>query len=269
MPHITRLTRSNSAVGILLALVMLGASGCVNTQPLVSHAHIGHAMTTWHDTPKQQALLAVAEKRLREAYDAAEQGCHSSDPDLAGERLWASLHALSPEMLAQSDASTYGAIRAFSGAVEHIEYAASSQDASLNLVTSVAVLSEQAAGLTRYLATTAVTLRKQLDSGRVRCRDLLAALNTALQHDAGQWAQAGPLNTGKPRAESPPFGLLQFRTLVMAMLARETNPPYEPVSRRYVLGLVRLPTGLWDFRLGPPPRRTGIGPYGGSGVVGY
>ena len=37
-----------------------------------------------------------------------------------------------------------------------------------------------------------------------------------------------------------------------AMLQRETDPSYEPVSKRYVLGLVRLPDGVWAYRL---PRR--------------
>ena len=44
----------------LFLLVFVTASGCVQTRPLMSHSHIGHAMTTWHDMPGQQGLYTVA-----------------------------------------------------------------------------------------------------------------------------------------------------------------------------------------------------------------
>ena len=42
------------------------------------------------------------------------------------------------------------------------------------------------------------------------------------------------------------MGLKQMRQQLLAMLARE-NPPYQPIGRRYLLGLVKLPSGRWVY----------------------
>lgn len=228
---------------ILLCLFgVWGLSGCITTTPLVSHAHIGHAMTTWHDTPDKRGLLATAETRAQDGWRAANSGCRSQDPAVAGQLLEQTLVALSPGLADPERAVSYGAVRALLGAIEHIEFAAAADDASINMVTSVVELSDDGAALAERLLKTAMSLRAQLADGRVRCRALIAALDR-------------DINGASPAAEAPARGLLQFRTQLEAVLSRETNPPYEPVSRRYVLGLVRLPNGKWDFRLGRPPER--------------
>ncbi len=240
----------------LLSLATCGLSGCLTTQPLVSHAHIGHAMTTWHDTPGKAGLLATAEQQADVAWQAVNRGCRSQDSDAAGEALQRALLALSPEIYSPNQAGDYGAIRALAGAIDHIEFAAASEDASINMVTSVAELAAQGSELVEYLLQIALSLRTQLNEGRVRCRALITDLEHGLDGFAGEAASGIRV-----------LGIRQFRTQLQAMLARETNPPYEPVSRRYVLGLVRLPNGKWNFRLGPPPgRRSDIGGYAfGSG----
>ena len=47
-------------------------------------------------------------------------------------------------------------------------------------------------------------------------------------------------------------GLNSIAATIDDMLRRETDPSYQPVSKKYVLGLVRLPNGVWAYRL---PRR--------------
>ena len=42
------------------------------------------------------------------------------------------------------------------------------------------------------------------------------------------------------------IGLQQMRQQLVEMLARE-NPPYQPIGRRYLLGLVKLPSGRWFY----------------------
>ena len=244
------------AAPAICALLIVGASGCVTAKPLVSHAHIGHAMTTWHDTPGKNGLLATAELRARDAWEAANTGCRSSDPDIAGRDLERALLSLSPELIRPAGADRYGALRALVGAIEHIEFAAASEDASINMVTSVVVLAEQGNALATRLLETTRSLQTQLATGRVRCRALIAALDRDINGTGIDTAADG----------SALMGLAQFRTRLASMLARETNPPYEPVSRRYVLGLVRLPNGRWDFRLGRPPTRQ---PNGGYALGGY
>ncbi len=43
------------------------------------------------------------------------------------------------------------------------------------------------------------------------------------------------------------LGLKQLEENLQQMLQNESDTPYEPVSRRYVLGLIKLPNGRWDF----------------------
>jgi len=43
------------------------------------------------------------------------------------------------------------------------------------------------------------------------------------------------------------IGLKQMRQQLSEMLSRE-NPPYHPVGRRYLLGLVRMPNGRWAYQ---------------------
>lgn len=237
-------------------LTMLAvSSGCVTTKPLISHAHIGHAMTTWHDTPDQQGLLATAEARAEQAWQHMNTGCRSSEPEAAGQALSTALRALSPELVDANAAGEYGAARALLGAIDHIEFAAASKDASTNMIVSVAQLSASGTEIAEAMLQVAVDLRQNLASGRVQCRQLVDRMRAILGETASDGA-------------ATKMGMRQFRTQLAAMLARETEPPYEPVSRRYVLGLVRLPTGRWDFRLGPPPKSRGASSYG-FGPVGY
>jgi hypothetical protein len=42
------------------------------------------------------------------------------------------------------------------------------------------------------------------------------------------------------------FGLMQIRQQLLEMLTHE-NPPYQPIGRSYLLGLVRLPSGRWVY----------------------
>lgn len=212
-------------------------------------------MTTWHDTPNKQGLLATAETRAEEAWVQLNAGCRASTPDAATQALSTALRALSPELVDANAAGEYGAARALFGAIDHMEFAAASQDASTNMVVSVAELSVAGNKLAESLLQVAVDLRKDLSAGRVHCRQLVEQMESAM-------------GTEQKSAEPHQLGMRQFRTQLTAMLARETEPPYEPVSRRYVLGLVRLPNGGWDFRVGPPPR-TRTGPAYGFSPSGY
>src|SRR5687768_12537894 len=45
----------------LAAIVAFGSSlvGCAHQQPLISHAHVGHGLTHWQDTPGNKGLFTV------------------------------------------------------------------------------------------------------------------------------------------------------------------------------------------------------------------
>ena len=119
---------------IFAAFSSIYLSGCTQSLPLISHAHVGHTLTAWRDTPNKQGLFVVAEKETVIALEQAGKAVrHSDTPDIAGRHLSNVIHALDPVKRQSGDGHGYGAIRALEGAVDHLVFAAGSDDASANM----------------------------------------------------------------------------------------------------------------------------------------
>jgi hypothetical protein len=234
----------------VVVIVLLGASGlplmgCVHQQPLISHAHVGHCLTQWRDTPDHQGLLPVARQELESARreaDAALGGSLSAKQKAAHIRNVA--NALSPDAEQLGPGLGFGAIRALEAAVEHLEYAATSDDASENVVSSVADLSGLSDGILERMRAAAARAKS------ADVRDAAALDKTALElrSTLSSIAAGSDANSdGRIDAAPAEAGLQQLQAQLDAMLSRETNPKYEPLPKKYLLGLVRLPNGKWGF----------------------
>ena len=247
----------NRRLFLLPALVL--ATGCTTQMPLVSHAHVGHALTTWHDTPGQKALMTVAADDLAVAEREAAAACSTGTPAERTEHMQNVVHALVPEAAAHGTGSGYGAIRALMSTIEHLEYAATSPDSSLNLVSSVAALSVHGESVHERLKVAAELAHLAVSAptaGRAGyCRQLQRELRVAIHG-----GDAGADGNGFPS-----IGFVALQDELVAALERERDPVYTPVPRRYVLGLVRLPSGQWQYRLPKPNRDAFIN----SGSYGY
>lgn len=243
------MNQTDFARTLVIMVWALLAAGCTIKTPLVSHAHVGHAMTAWHDAPDQAGLLPVALAELEVAWSEANLACGESPRQSRARHVENALHALVPELQARGSGSGYGALRAFRGAVEHLEYAATSPDASLNLIASVVALSGLAEPVEAHLVAAVELSRATLaakDLGfRPLCVQMRDELHAAL---AGSERQSG---------------MRGFMTELEAALNREDDPAYTPVAKRYVLGLVRLPGGDWGFRLPRQAHAHGVGGYSG------
>ncbi|MGI9236453.1 MAG: hypothetical protein ACR2QZ_03610 [Woeseiaceae bacterium] len=238
-------------MGILSVLAISGVVGCTTQQPLISHAHVGHALTTWHDTPGQQGLMEVAAADLRIAEREARMACSNALSGSGTAHTANVIYALVPEAQRNPEfkgpGSGYGAVRALMGTVEHLEYAATSADASLNLVTAVAQLSLHGETVHARLEVATELAQTMLSAPSAEFADHCSRLQQELRV-ALHGGVVGPRDDG--------FSTIGFNALhaeVLATLRREQDPAYEPVPRRYVLGLVRLPSGEWQYRL---PRST-------------
>lgn len=245
-----RRQRTRSWLGLACILIFSALSGCTTQTPLVSHAHVGHALTGWHDTPEQQGLMVVASKDLKLAEQEAAMACSNPQPYRGAGHLSNVINALVPEAQPDGPASGYGAIRALMGTVEHLEYAATSPDSSLNLVAAVAQLSVHGESIHARLKV-AVELAQHLLTASPSdwpdyCEQLRKELRVAIHGGV-----AGP---GSDRGGFHSIGFDALHGELMAALEREQDPTYTPVPRRYVLGLVRMPSGLWQYRL-PQLRR--------------
>jgi len=227
--------------GWLALLAICSLPGCTTQQPLISHAHLGHALTAWHDTPDQQGLLDVAAADLDTAIREAQLACTNMRGATTQQHAANVLHALVPEATADGPASGYGAVRALMGTVEHLEYAATSPDASLNLVAAVADLAGHGVAVHARLEVATELAQDLINAGADTSTDLCSRLQQEL-HVAQHGGVVGPADGG--------FATIGFSALhqrLLATLEGERDPAYEPVSRRYVLGLVRLPSGEWRY----------------------
>jgi hypothetical protein len=99
-------------------------------EPPLVHAHIGHVMIAWRDTPGQVGLLTIAQSDTRIA--AAHALLLSKAASIEEMKTHAGhvLHALDPSLEKAGPASGYGAKRAAAGAMQHVGFTAAVETAS-------------------------------------------------------------------------------------------------------------------------------------------
>ena len=99
-------------------------------EPPLVHAHIGHVMIAWRETPGQVGLLTIAQSDMRIA--AAHALLLSKSSSLDDMKLHAGhvLHALDPALETAGPASGYGAKKAVAGAMQHVGFTAAVENAS-------------------------------------------------------------------------------------------------------------------------------------------
>lgn len=117
-----------AALGVV-AWASMSASALA--QARVSHAHIGHVMSGWKDTPGGAGLLPTAEAEAKIALQHATFAAKRP-----GDMTWMRwhvghvLHAIDPDYEPTGPGKGYGLIRAAMGAAKHINFSAGSADAS-------------------------------------------------------------------------------------------------------------------------------------------
>jgi hypothetical protein len=223
---------------LALAAALPFAAGCVSRRPpTVAHVHIGHAITGVHVTPNKEGYLVSAERRAQETLDYTTQAVNSHDLAEIKHDIDLAAHAT----LSDED---FGVKESIVMAVNHVTFAATSDDATLNVQKSAPQFASDA---TRVIE---------------RC-DLIALLSKDVQASAtvneaqvsvGEIARlaranlSGDDSNGDGVVGSVPseYGLLQLRKELEAMIARE-RPPYVTVDQWYLFNLVRLPNGRWVF----------------------
>ena len=235
---------------MLRNLVVLGLgsfllAGCGRTLPLISHAHVGHALTTWRDTPDEQGLFVVAEQEITIAWQQA-QAARQTSATVARTHLAGVIHALDPEQQATGPGLGYGGIHALTGAAQHMEFASTSDDASRNIVKGSEAFVQQTSVMIENLkraVDVAIVAQKSSDA---EISGHTAEIEQIIDRSLNGADIDGDGSIGNTAEE---IGLKQMREQLLAMLSRE-NPPYQPIGRRYLLGLVKLPSGRWVYKFG-------------------
>jgi hypothetical protein len=245
----------NKLTNMLFLGMVLTLSGCAGLGdlfapekiPTIAHAHIGHAITSWRTTPDKKGLFQVAEQEANIAYAHAGYAVQKLD-DLSLIKLHTghAMHAVDPNSLKKGPGLGFGLKRDVSESVDHISYAADSDDAS-----------EHVRSFAKQFAASAAAVLQRCDLILALGKDIRQTSSTqeaaALAEEVLKISRAileGMDSDGNGVVPSSPdeYGLKQLRAQITDMTNREV-PSYQPVSRRYLLGLVRLANGKWAYRL--------------------
>lgn len=254
--------RSIHAAALLLT-AFLALGGCATRPPTIAHTHIGHAMTGWPDTPGQKGLFVTAEDAGRTALKEAEKASAKGN-DLAEIKHDVSLVILAtdPESSLEDDATVktkYGLRNALTAAVNHINYAADSRDASENVRKSAPVFTKHAQVVLDRCDLVVALGNDILQSRSPDDARLLVGQLTKLTDANVNGAESN--GDGVPGSVPAEYGMKQLRAELQAMINRE-DPPYRTVDRWYLFNLIRLPSGEWIFRHFSHGSTTGSGsPY--------
>lgn len=222
----------------LIALIALAAcGGCVSRPPTIAHVHIGHALTGVHVTPNHEGYFIQAEERARQAIDAAQQGLSSTD---LGEKRKAALAIVE----ATDSEEGFGVKQALALAANHIAFAATSDDASINVQKSAPVFTGDVSRVLERcelidLLGKDVQASQAVDEANVSLQEMSKLAQANLKGDDAD----GDGTVGSSPKE---YGLIQLRKEVEAMVAREV-PKYQTVDQWYLFNLVKLPNGKWVF----------------------
>jgi len=239
----------------ILALTGMIVGGCANQAPTIAHVHVGHALTGWRDTPGKEGLFVLAEDKAQQALDSAESASKATnDINKIKSDINLSVEATNPSQNTIDGKKRYGLKQSVEGAVDHITFAADSDDASDNIKSSAkAFANNSTTVLERCDLITAlgedIKNTSSVDEAVVLTAEVL---NLARANVHGEDSDGDGILGSNPSE----YGLTQLRKQLDAMVARE-DPPYTTVDSWYLFNLVRLPTGKWEFREGT------------SGLAGY
>jgi len=220
-----------------VVIALLAITGCVSRAPTIAHVHIGHAITGVHVTPHQEGYLTTAERRAGQTVDFAQRAAASNALAEIKKDIAAAVKSADSE-------DDFGVKQAIVMAANHVTFAATSDDASLNVQRSAPAF---AADITRVVerCDLIVLLAKDVEaSGSAR----EASIPVEELVKLAQANVAGDDSNGDGVVGSAPseYGLIQLRKELEAMIARE-SPSYVTVPQWYLFNLVRLPNGKWVF----------------------
>jgi hypothetical protein len=227
----------SARVALTLIAASLGAAGCVSRPPTIAHVHIGHALTGVHVTPDHKGYVLVAEQRADEALAAARQATQAAD-----------LAELKADVARVVDATNgednFGVRESLTMASNHISFAATSADASDNVIQFAPLFRTDIAaviGRCEYIDLLGkdVAASSRLKDATLLSQEIYKAADANVEGDD----TAGAGAKGTVPAD---YGMAQLRAQLQAMLQRE-KPPYRTVDQWYLFNLVRLPNGRWVF----------------------
>ena len=222
---------------LVALLCVLGVTACTTRPPTIAHVHIGHAITGVHVTPNQEGYLVTAERRGHEANEFVKLAAASNDLAEIKKNVASAVHATDSE-------DDFGVKQAIVMAANHITFAATSDDATMNVQRAAPIFTSD---ITRVVerCELIVLLGKDVASS-TSGKDAAASVTEMGKLTAANVEGDDSNGDGVVGSTPQEYGLVQLRKELEAMIARE-NPQYVTVPQWYLFNLVRLPNGRWVF----------------------
>lgn len=230
----------------VLIVILSGLTACVTTQtPKISHVHVGHAMTAWQDTPKQQGLFVIAEQEAIIAFEHAQYAVASAaDLNELKMHIKHVQHAMDPGMSKEGPGLGYGFIKAISTARDHILFAADAKDASDNIKKSAELWAENVdVIIQRSKLVVALTKEIILSDSHEEVIVLTDEVELLTKQNLYGYDSDGDGIIGSVKDD---YGIKQLKEEMQIMIEKE-DPPYQTVEKKYLFGLIRLPSGEWTY----------------------
>jgi hypothetical protein len=228
---------SSMLTRLCLIVAMAASSACVTRAPTIAHVHIGHAITGVHVTPGHKGYILIAEQRADETLADVKAAAGATDLAQIKSQVAFAVNA-------NDNQENFGVKQSLVMAANHISFAATSADASANVIRFAQDFKNDIAavvGRCDYIDLLAkdVAASSSNNEAALLVQEMLKAAAANVEGDD---------STGRGVKGSIPadLGLRQLRAELQAMIARE-DPPYRTVDDWYLFNLVRLPNGLWVF----------------------
>jgi hypothetical protein len=221
----------------LLFVAVTAMAGCVSRPPSIAHVHIGHAVTGVHVTPEHRGYIDVAEERAAQALAAAQAAVAAPQlPELQRQIV---------AVLAATDSpQDFGLRQSLVMAANHVSFAATSEDASANVIHTAPVFASDVAVVVGRCDYIGLLAKDVAAASTLKEASLLSAEILKLARANVEGEDSDHDGTVGTRPEE--LGVRQLHEELRAMIARE-KPAYRTVDQWYLFNLVRLPNGRWVF----------------------
>ena len=230
-------TMRRTMKAVVMGIMLCSAPALGQAPAPPAHAHIGHVMTAWKDTPGMKGFLPTAIADTQVAMEQVERAdlegrindfwlyggyvLHALDPGAETDALLKTAYARLPTTYVKIDipGSGYGIKRAVAGALQHVQLAAKSEGASDGVKTHAVHVTASLENVAQWTDEAIATARKLLEAkdvggGQVLVDELTAQIGQiAIGTDAN-----GDGQTGWQRGEG---GLRQANTHMRLMMKGE------------------------------------------------
>lgn len=226
---------TSGAMGVAMMLSMTLARA--QAPAIQAHAHIGHVMTSWKDTPENKGFLPMAIADAQVAMEQVERAdlegrlndfwlyggylLNALDPGPQTDALLKTAYARLPTNYVKIEVpgSGYGVKRAVAGALQHVQLAAKSEGASDNVKTHAAHVVASLENVAKWTDEAIAAARKLLEAKDVGGGQILV---DQLTEQVGQIAIGTDANgDGQTGWQTGEGGLRQANTHMRLMMKGE------------------------------------------------